>query len=110
MSGMVARIWRGAVRPEDADAYVAYIEETGLREYRETPGNRGAWLLRRREGDRVEIVTLSFWDSLEAIRGFAGDEIERAVYYPEDERYLVERDDTVTHWELYGQPGSQPSR
>lgn len=99
---MVARIWRGAVRAADADAYVAYIEATGLREYRETPGNRGAWLLSRVEGDRCEIVTLSFWDSLDAIRGFAGDDVERAVFYPEDERFLIERDDRVTHWELFG--------
>ena len=99
---MVARIWRGAVRAADAGAYVAYIEDTGLREYRETPGNRGAWLLSRVEGDRCEIVTLSFWDSLDAIRGFAGDDVERAVFYPEDERFLIERDDRVTHWELTG--------
>jgi heme-degrading monooxygenase HmoA len=71
---VVARIWRGAVRAEDADAYVAYIEETGLREYRDTPGNRGAWLLRRTVGDRCEIVTLSHWDSLDSIRAFAGDD------------------------------------
>lgn len=99
---MVARIWRGAVRAEDAAEYVAYIEQTGLREYRETPGNRGAWLLSRIEGDRCEVVTLSFWDSLDAIRGFAGDDIERAVYYPEDERFLIEQDDRVTHWDLAG--------
>jgi heme-degrading monooxygenase HmoA len=98
---VVARIWRGAVRAEDADEYVRYIEETGLREYRETAGNRGAWLLRRLEGDRCEIVTLSFWDSIEAIHAFAGDDVERAVYYPEDERFLVEHDDRVTHWELF---------
>jgi heme-degrading monooxygenase HmoA len=98
---VVARIWRGAVRAEDADEYVRYIEETGLREYRETAGNRGAWLLRRVEGDRCEIVTLSFWDSIDAIRAFAGDDVERAVYYPEDERFLVEHDNRVTHWELF---------
>ncbi len=97
---MIARIWRGAVRAADADAYAAYIEGTGLAEYRATPGNRGAWLLRRVVGDRCEVVTLSFWDSLDAVRGFAGDDVDRAVFYPEDERFLVERDETVTHWEL----------
>ena len=69
---MVARTWRGWTRREDADEYVAYIEDTGMRQYRETPGNRGAWILRRDEGDRTEFTTLSFWDSLESIRGFAG--------------------------------------
>jgi len=89
------------VRAEDGDAYVAYIEATGLREYRATPGNRGAWLLRRQDADRCEIITLSYWDSLDSIRGFAGDDIDRAVFYPEDERFLIERDETVTHWELF---------
>jgi hypothetical protein len=72
--------------PEDADAYLRYIDSTGIAAYKATAGNRGAWIFRRPSGDdRVEIVTLSFWDSLEAIRGFAGDDIERAVLYPEDE-------------------------
>ncbi len=66
---MVARTWRGWTRREDANEYVAYIEETGIRQYRETPGNQGAWILRRDEGDRTEFTTLSFWDSLESIRG-----------------------------------------
>jgi heme-degrading monooxygenase HmoA len=71
-----------------------------MREYRSTPGNRGAWILRRNEGDRTEFVTLTFWDSLEAVRGFAGDDVERAVFYPEDDRFLVEREERVHHWEL----------
>ena len=97
---MIARIWRGAVRAEDAEEYAAYIEGTGMRAYRSTPGNRGAWMLKRVEGDRCEIVTLSFWDSLDTIRGFAGDDVERAVFYPEDDRFLLERDEVVTHWEI----------
>ena len=71
-----------------------------MRGYRETPGNVGAWILRRDEGDRTEFTTLSFWDSLESIRGFAGDEIERAVFYPEDDRFLVDREVTVKHWAI----------
>lgn len=97
---MIARIWRGAVRAQDADVYAAYVEQTGLEGYRRTPGNRGAWLLRRTEGDRTEIVTLSFWDSQKAIEGFAGEDIGKAVFYPEDDRFLVERDLRVTHYEV----------
>jgi heme-degrading monooxygenase HmoA len=99
---VIARIWRGWTRAEDAEAYVAYIEATGLKEYRGTPGNQGAWMLRRIEGDRCEFVTLSFWDSLDAVRAFAGDDPEQAVFYPEDDRFLVERDLTVTHFEIVG--------
>jgi heme-degrading monooxygenase HmoA len=99
---VIARTWRGWTRREDADAYVAYIEETGMREYRSTPGNRGAWIMRRDDGDRTEFVTLSFWDSLEAVEAFAGEDVERAVFYPEDDRFLVDREVTVRHWQLDG--------
>ena len=89
------------MRAADADEYRGYVEETGLRQYRQTPGNRGAWILQRIEGGRCEILTLSFWDSLDAIRGFAGEDVEHAVYYPEDDRFLVERDTRVSHYELF---------
>jgi heme-degrading monooxygenase HmoA len=98
---MIARMWRGWVRTPDRDAYVEYIERTGMAEYRSTPGNRGAWMLARDLDDgRTEIVTLSLWVSGDAIRGFAGDDIARAVFYPEDERYLVDRETTVTHFDV----------
>ena len=102
---MIARIWSGAVRREHGDEYAAYIGETGLAGYAETPGNRGAWLLRRDAGDRTEFVTFTLWDSLDAIRAFAGDDVETAVYYPEDDRYLVERELTVKHYEATAGPG-----
>jgi heme-degrading monooxygenase HmoA len=98
---MIARIWRGAVRSEDRTKYIAYLEETGIPGYTQVPGNAGAWTLSRDLGDgRTEIVTLSFWESEDAIAGFAGDPIDRAVFYPEDDRYLIERDLTVTHYRV----------
>ncbi len=99
---MIARIWRGAVRREDAEDYAAYIGETGLAEYKATPGNQGAWMLRRDDGDRSEIITFTLWESMDAVRAFAGDDPERAVYYPEDDRFLVEREDTVKHYDVVG--------
>jgi heme-degrading monooxygenase HmoA len=97
---MIARIWKGAVRREDADAYAEYIRDTGFADYARTAGNRGAWMLRRDRDDRTEFITFSLWESVEAIRAFAGDDIDAAVYYPEDDRYLVERDDTVSHYDV----------
>lgn len=98
---MIARIWRGAVRTPDTAAYVDYIDRTGIAEYKACAGNRGAWVLTRDLGaGRTEIVTLSFWADRDSIREFAGDDIERAVFYPEDDRFLVERDLTVTHYEI----------
>jgi heme-degrading monooxygenase HmoA len=97
---VIARMWRGVVRREDADEYTTYIRDTGIAEYTQTPGNRGAWMLRRDEGDRAEFVTYSLWDSLDAIRAFAGEDIEAAVYYPEDERFLIEQESRVKHYEI----------
>ena len=97
---MIVRMWRGAVRPADAEAYAEYIDETGFREYGETAGNRGAYMLRREVGDLTEFVTVSMWDDWKAVRAFAGPHPERAVLYPEDDRFLVERDDTVSHYEV----------
>lgn len=97
---MIARIWRGWTKSSDADRYLEYILETGAKEYRETPGNRGAYVLRRQVGDRAEFLTLSFWDSLEAVKGFAGQDVERAVFYPADDKFLVDRERTVAHFEV----------
>lgn len=99
---MIARLWRGWTAPEDADAYVDYLNRTGIPAYVGTPGNRGAWILRRQVDERIEFVTLSFWDSMDSVRAFAGDDPERAVFYPEDERFLVDREVTVHHFELFG--------
>jgi len=99
---MIARVWRGAVRAADAAEYVAYVERTGIEGYLRTPGNRGAWLLWRADGDRAEVITMSLWESRQAIEGFAGQDIDQAVFYPEDDRYLIERDLTVTHYEASG--------
>jgi heme-degrading monooxygenase HmoA len=97
---MIARTWRGAVHSADADAYVAYLEETGVAGYRATSGNRGVWMLRRDLGDTTEFVMFTLWDSLDAVRAFAGEDYETAVFYPEDDRFLVERDLTCTHYEV----------
>jgi heme-degrading monooxygenase HmoA len=97
---MIARMWRGIVRRDDADAYVTYIADTGMAEYRATPGNQGAWMFRRDDDDRSEIITLSFWDSRDSIRAFAGEDIDQAVFYPEDDRFLVERDLMVRHYDV----------
>ena len=97
---MIARMWRGVVRRDDADAYVEYIVNTGMAEYRATPGNQGAWMLRRDDGDRSEIITFSLWDSGDSIRAFAGEDIDQAVFYPEDDRFLIERDLKVRHYRV----------
>jgi hypothetical protein len=84
---MIARVWRGIVHSDKLEEYVDVVEETGMEEYRRTPGNLGA-----------QILTISWWPDEDHIRGFAGEDIELAKYYPSDDPYLIERDDNVVHY------------
>ena len=78
------------------------VGRTGIEGYQRTPGNCGAWLLWRVDGDRAEFITMSLWESRAAIEGFAGQDIDKAVFYPDDEQFLIERDLTVRHYEVGG--------
>jgi len=95
---MIARIWRGAVLGADSDAYAEYMQRTGVADYAATDGNCGVWMLRREVGGLTEVVMFTLWDSLDAVRNFAGDAYETARFYPEDDRFLVERDLVATHY------------
>jgi heme-degrading monooxygenase HmoA len=97
---VIARIWRGVVRTDDAAEYIEYVRRTGIDDYRSTPGNLGAWILHRPVGETTEIVTFSLWEGMDSVRGFAGDDPSRAVYYPEDDRFLLERSATVEHYDV----------
>ena len=99
----ILRSWTGWIRTSDRAAYGAYLEATGLRAYRATPGNLGAHALMRDLGDgRTEVRTISFWRSRDDIVAFAGEDIDAAVFYPDDDRYLVDRERTVEHFDLVG--------
>ena len=69
---MIARVWRGITAAEKADAYIAYLRETALSDYARAPGNRGVTVFKRIQGEHAEIVLLSMWDSMDAVRAFAG--------------------------------------
>jgi heme-degrading monooxygenase HmoA len=95
---MIARIWRGVTSAEKAEQYLEYLMETGVKDYRAIPGNRGVQVLRRTSEDKTEFLLLSLWESYEAIRAFAGEDLERAVYYAKDEEFLLELEPKVTHY------------
>jgi heme-degrading monooxygenase HmoA len=97
---MVARTWWGATRAADAADYLDYLRKTGLAEFARVPGHRRTLTLRRIDQGRAEFLIVTLWDSMDAVRQFAGDDPERAVFYPEDDRYLIARDDRVAHYEV----------
>lgn len=98
---MIARMWHGKTESSNADAYLEYLFKSGIPAYRATAGNNGAWVLRKIDGDIAHFITLSFWESREAIAAFAGADVEIARYYPGDKKYLLEFEPSVTHDELF---------
>ncbi|HYZ10302.1 MAG TPA: hypothetical protein VE962_00220 [Actinomycetota bacterium] len=105
---MIARIWRGRTPGEKAEAYHDYLRATGLKEYAETPGNRGVFALRRIEGGVAEFLLLTLWESMDSVRRFAGEDPERPVYYPDDDEYLLEREPLVSHYDVLEAPPRGP--
>ena len=101
---MIARTWHGAVPAEKADAYGKYLLETGVPDYQRTPGNCGVYILRRNEQNIAHFLLLTFWDSLDAIKALAGDNAEKARYYPQDEEYLLELEPNAIHYEVLAPP------
>ncbi|NIT76050.1 MAG: hypothetical protein GWO44_03825 [Thermoplasmata archaeon] len=101
---MILRTWRGRTRREDKDRYLAYLRETGVKEYKATPGNKGVFVACRERDGLSEFFLLTLWESMEAVQRFAGPEPESAVFYPEDEDFLVDKDDHVDHYEVLEAP------
>ena len=103
---MLVRMWHGMTRAEDAPEYLRFLEARAVPDYRSVPGNLGVQILHRLEGARAHFLTVTWWESRAAIAAFAGENIELAKYYPEDSRYLLEFERTVTHWEAAGIAGA----
>ncbi len=97
---MITRVWRGRTDPAKADQYETFLKETAYPDYGNVEGNRGWILMRRPAGDAVEFMFVSFWESLEALHRYAGDDPERPKYYPEDKAALLELPERADHYEV----------
>ncbi len=96
----IARLWHGRTSSAQADAYLEFLKLRAIPDYQATEGNRGVTIMRRIEGGVAHFLILTLWESSAAIRRFAGDDIERAKYYPEDTSFLLEFEPTVTHYDV----------
>jgi heme-degrading monooxygenase HmoA len=101
----IARIWRGETRARDSEAYSDYLERTGFAAYGKTEGNLGVLGLRRVRNGIAEFLLVTLWDSEVAIKRFAGSDPSKAVFYPEDERFLVSADASAEHFEVVYRSG-----
>ncbi len=101
---MIARYWHGATPASKADEYVGYLNRTGVPDLQNTVGNQGVYVLRRIEGDVAHFLLISLWETEEVIAQFAGDDLEKARYYPQDSEFLLELEPRVTHYEVMVRP------
>jgi len=74
---MIARIWRGVTKREDTKRYLAYLKTTGLKDYAATKGNLGTYVLTRQVGRNTEFLLMSFWKSMDDMKGFAGRKLRK---------------------------------
>ena len=98
---IITRIWHGLTLAQHADDYLEYLQVSGIADYKKTPGNLGVQVLRRLEGANCHFWTVTRWDSYESIKQFAGEDYEKARYYPDDERFLLEFEPHVIHCETF---------
>jgi len=97
---VIARIWHGYTKPEDADAYESMLKPDLLPGISKVNGYKSSYLLRKDVGDEVEFITIMLWDSIEAIRNFAGPNYEASVVPDERRKYLSRHDAQSTHYQL----------
>jgi len=97
---VIARLWHGWTRREDAEAYEEFLRTAMFPSMHRVAGFRGAELLRRDAGDEVALVTITRFDSVDAVRAFAGEDYELAVVEPEARRLLARFDERSTHYEI----------
>ena len=100
---MIVRMWHGRVPTTKALAYRAFLNERAIPDYRSVEGNISVFILEREEGEVTHFITMTYWESVDVIKGFAGDDAELAKYYPEDEDFLLEFETRVVHYEVVGQ-------
>jgi len=99
---MIVRMWHGRVPTDKAQAYREFLNAHAIPDYQSVEGNISVHILERKDGDVTHFITMTLWINLDVIKGFAGNNIEEAKYYPEDKDFLLEFEPTVVHYEVVG--------
>lgn len=98
---MITRTWHGKTHIKDADTYLQFLVTEGTKEYRETPGNLSIRVWQKKENEVCHFWTVTEWKDIESIKAFAGEDYEKAVYYPFDRGMLLEFEEKVNHYEAF---------
>lgn len=102
-SMMIARIWHGRTKQNDYEAYTEFLKKRAIPDYQNTRGFVKLIFLRNTKGNEGHFTLITFWENLDAIKNFAGNDYEKAKYYPEDKNYLLEFEETVMHYEVFAE-------
>ena len=100
---MIARIWHGKVKAEDFESYTTFMKRQAIPDYQQTKGFVKLSFLRRLEGEVGHFTLITYWENLKVIKNFAGNDFEKAKYYPEDQAYLLEFEEQVVHYEVFSE-------
>ncbi|MHA4806491.1 antibiotic biosynthesis monooxygenase [Flavitalea flava] len=98
---MIARIWHGKTKASQLEAYSAFLRERAVPDYSSTKGFKGLSFLHQIKGDEAHFNLITYWENLDVIRNFAGEDLEKAKYYPEDKDFLLEFEEKVQHHEVF---------
>lgn len=102
---MIARIWHGKTKKSDLEAYTELINKLAIPDYTKTPGFKGLTFLRNIEAEEAHFNLITYWENMEVIKNFAGNDVEKAKYYPEDDNFLLEFEEKVMHYEVFANLG-----
>ncbi len=100
---MIARIWHGTTKVEDYEKYTKFMKSRAIPDYKKTKGFRKLTFLRNIKDNIAHFTLITFWENLEVIKNFAGEDFEKAKYYPEDEEFLLKFEKNVNHYEVFAE-------
>ena len=96
---MVTRIWHGTTTESHAEKYLTFLRYAGTKDYLQCPGNLSVIILHQEESDIHHFMTITEWKDIDAVKNFAGEDYSKAVYYPEDEGFLLTKEERVKHYQ-----------
>jgi len=99
----IMRLWHGEVALERADAYERFMVERAAPDYSSVPGLLNLFFQRKDEAEKAHFLLVTVWDSMESVRGFAGDDPEIAKYYAEDDGFLLSKERCVSVYDIFYQ-------
>ena len=98
---MIARIWHGRTKAEHLNLYSEFLQQRAVPDYGQTQGFKGLVFLRQVKGEEAHFKLITYWENEESISAFAGVDIKKAKYYREDDDFLLEKEETVEHYDVF---------